>query len=183
MRKNYYAGLAADYSSDKPVGRMAGDKIIKKALTYKQASVLPPLPADKKGLKKIEIENKEWWPSHCEALRRRRGDILTAEYRSDLVYFCQDGPFYGRGASVEIEKSWWKLISNPEVFMTWPIVMFYGEVVYFEWVCRDKVTHETTAKGNAVFLRRGHAGGIHVKVEQLTFYRHAHEKFFSECPG
>ena len=43
----------------------------------------------------IERENREWWPTHCEALRQGRGDILIGEYRSDLVYFCQDGPFYG----------------------------------------------------------------------------------------
>ncbi|MHC2207982.1 hypothetical protein ACVLD2_002172 [Paenibacillus sp. PvR052] len=32
----------------------------------------------------IERENKEWWPTHCEALRQGRADILTADNREDL---------------------------------------------------------------------------------------------------
>jgi hypothetical protein len=55
--------------------------------------------------------------------------------------------------------------------MCWPIVMFEGEVVYFEWHAQDDVTAEIIAKGNVTFLRRGHRGGIYLKTEQLTFYR------------
>ena len=44
-------------------------------------------------LEMIEAENKEFWPTHCESLRQGRGDLLTKEYRPDLVYHCQDGPF------------------------------------------------------------------------------------------
>ena len=40
------------------------------------------------AIEQIEQENKDWWPTHCEALRQGRGDILTAEYRSELVYLC-----------------------------------------------------------------------------------------------
>jgi hypothetical protein len=36
-----------------------------------------------------------FWPTHCEVLRQRRGDLLTMDYRLDLVYQCQDG---GRAA-------------------------------------------------------------------------------------
>lgn len=181
-KKNYYVGLTADYSFPKAVPKPIGDRIIRKALTWRQDRKLPPPPAGQSGLKRIERENKEWWPSHCEALRRGRGDILSAEYRPELVYFCQDGPFYGRETSVGIEKSWWKLISHPGVIMTWPIVMFHDEVVYFEWTCFSRFTGEVTGKGNAVFLRRGHKGGIHVKVEQLTFFRDCHETFFARYP-
>lgn len=119
----------------------------------------------------IEHENKEWWPTHCEALRQGRGDILTGEYRKELVYFCQDGPFRGRDAGTTREQHWWAIIAQPGVTMTWPIVMFDGEVVYFEWKCIDNVTEETIAKGSVTFLRRGHRGGVYLKTEQLTFYR------------
>lgn len=182
-QKNYYDGLAADYSFPVAVDKKRADKIIKAALTYKQAQQLPPPPASEAERKRIQRENRDWWPSHCEALRRGRGDILSAEYRDELVYFCQDGPFYGKQASIDVEKSWWKLISHPGVIMTWPIVMFHDEVVYFEWACFSRTTGEVTGKGNAVFLRRGHFGGIYVKVEQLTFFRNCHEKFFSQIQG
>ena len=54
--------------------------------------------------------------------------------------------------------------------MVWPIVMFHGEVVYFEWKCIDDETGETVAKGNVTWLRRGHRGACYIKCEQLTFY-------------
>jgi hypothetical protein len=63
------------------------------------------------------------------------------------------------------------IIAQPGATINWPIIQFSGEVVYFEWVSRDDVTHETIAKGNVTFLRRGHRGGIYLKTEQLTFYR------------
>ena len=56
--------------------------------------MLPPVGPEY-PLERIERENKEWWPTHCQALRDGRGDLLTAEYRDELVYFCQDGPYYG----------------------------------------------------------------------------------------
>jgi hypothetical protein len=55
--------------------------------------------------------------------------------------------------------------------MTWPIVMFHGEFVWFEWACMDNETHETIAKGSVSWVRRGHRGGCYFKGEQLTFYR------------
>jgi hypothetical protein len=55
--------------------------------------------------------------------------------------------------------------------LVWPIVMFSGEVVYFEWKCLDDATNESIAKGNVTLIRRGHRGGCSVKTEQLTFYR------------
>ena len=122
-------------------------------------------------LTQIEKENREWWPTHCEALRQARGDILTGEYREDLVYHCQDGPYYGLIEQKAREKHWWALIAQPNVTMTWPIVMFHGEFVWFEWACMDDMTHETIAKGSVAWVRRGHRGGCHYKGEQLTFYR------------
>lgn len=122
-------------------------------------------------LEKIQKENKEWWPTHCEALRQGRGDILTGEYRKDLVYFCQDGPFYGLEQQKEREQHWWALIAQPEVTMCWPIVQFWGEFVHFEWKCEDNATNETLAKGMVCWVRRGHRGACYFKSEQLTFYR------------
>jgi hypothetical protein len=119
----------------------------------------------------VEAENREWWPTHCEALRQGRGDILTEEYRSDLVYLCQDGPFRGTGQQGEREKHWWALIAQPGVTMCWPIVQFWSEFVHFEWHCLDDQTHESIAKGTVCWVRRGHRGGCYFKSEQLTFFR------------
>lgn len=55
--------------------------------------------------------------------------------------------------------------------MCWPIVMFHGEVVYFEWKCVDNNTNETTATGNVTWIRRGHRGACYLKAEKLTFNR------------
>lgn len=185
-KKSYYDGLAADYSKPGLVPSDLGEKLIKLAedLINKQEPALPPYDVtDEASRLKLEQENKEWWPSHCEALRRGRADLLSGEYRDTppLVYFCQDGPFYGRNAGTAIESSWWALLSQPGVTMCWPIVMFHGEVVYFEWKCVDDVTNETTAKGNVTFLRRGHKGGVYLKTEQLTFYRDVHAEFFKQA--
>ena len=183
VRPNYYKDLTADYSRPGLVSKQLGDQLIEKALHFIQLinqKELPEFTYPRDRLA-IERENKEWWPTHCEALRRGRGDILAAEYRDspELVYFCQDGPFYGKKvAGSDIESSWWKLLAQPGVTMCWPIVMFHGEVVYFEWKCVDDSTNETTAKGSVTFLRRGHAGACYLKTEQLTFYRDVRADFF-----
>ena len=117
------------------------------------------------------MQNRQWWPTHCEALRQGRGDILTGEYRKDLVYFCQDGAYYGIEEQQDRERHWWALIAQPGASMAWPIVMFHGEIVWFEWNCIDDHTSETIAKGCCSWIRRGHRGGCHFKGEQLTFYR------------
>jgi hypothetical protein len=171
-RRNYYEGLAADYSKPEPVPEALGKKLLElaAAIIAKKEATLPAIgPAY--PLEKIEAENKEWWPTHCEALRRGRGDLLTGEYRNELVYFCQDGPYYGLTEQQEREKHWWALIAQPGVTMAWPIVMFSGEFVWFEWNCIDNTTRETIAKGSVAWVRRGHRGGCYFKGEQLTFYR------------
>lgn len=171
-RTNYYKDLSADYSKPARLPKGIGDEIIIKAekfISLKSTS-LPQINEDY-PLETIEKENKEWWPTHCEALRRGRGDILTKEYRNELVYFCQDGPFYGLEEQKSREAHWWALISQPGVIMCWPIVMFHGEFVWFEWNCQDEETNETIAKGSVSWVRRGHRGGCYFKGEQLTFYR------------
>jgi hypothetical protein len=171
-RRNYYEGLAADYSKPEPVPAAVGQKLLQAAETYiaRKEATLPAI-GPSYTLEQIEAENKEWWPTHCEALRQGRGDLLTGEYRDDLVYFCQDGPYYGLTEQQEREKHWWALIAQPGVTMAWPIVMFHGEFVWFEWNCIDDTTRETIAKGSVAWVRRGHRGGCYFKGEQLTFYR------------
>jgi hypothetical protein len=171
-RMNYYKGLAADYSKPEPVPVKLAAELIAAAEKFvaMKAEMLPPIGADY-SLEQIEKENREWWPTHCEALRQGRGDILTGEYRDDLVYFCQDGPYYGLDQQKAREQHWWALIAQPSVTMAWPIVMFHGEFVWFEWNCVDNETHETLAKGSVAWVRRGHRGACYFKGEQLTFYR------------
>jgi hypothetical protein len=172
MRTNYYQELSADYSTP---NRLSATEA-KKQLRYAQKFIAlreekMPEITEQYTLAQIERENKEWWPTHCEALRQGRGDLLAEEYAKDLVYFCADGPFYGRKAGTAREANWWAILAQPGVTMAWPIVMFNGEVVYFEWFCRDDATGETIAKGNVTWLRRGHRGACYTKCEQLTFYR------------
>ena len=171
-RTNYYQDLSADYSTPVRVSAAVAQQMIDAAelfLTVKQDEL--PQIDDQYSLEQIEAENKAWWPTHCEALRQSRDDILSAEYHKNLVYFCQDGPFYGLEEQKNREQQWWALLAQPGVTMSWPIVMFHGEYVWFEWACIDDHTHETTAKGSVAWIRRGHRGGCHWKGEQLTFYR------------
>ncbi|MGK7903928.1 MAG: hypothetical protein AB4352_21485 [Hormoscilla sp.] len=174
MRKrvNYYKDLAADYSKQGLVPEDLKQKLIEQAekIVAMKEATLPAIGPDY-TLEQIEKENKEWWPTHCEALRQGRGDILTAEYHENLVYLCQDGQYQGLTEQQEREKHWWALISQPGVTMVWPIVMFHGEHTYFEWKSVDDETNETIAKGNVTWVRRGHRGGCYLKTEQLTFYR------------
>ncbi len=171
-RINYYKDLVADYSKSGLIPEQLKTELIELALKMNkmQESKLPEID-ENYTFAQIEKENKEWWPTHCEALRQGRGDILTDEYRKDLVYFCQDGPFYGIEEQKVREKHWWALIAQPGVTMSWPIVMFHGEFVWFEWNCIDDHTNETLAKGSVAWVRRGHKGGCYFKGEQLTFYR------------
>jgi hypothetical protein len=171
-RRNYYSDLSADFSRPRLVSPAFGDELIAMAeqlIRLKEAD-LPEIdaayPRDQ-----IEAENRQWWPTHCEALRRGRADILRAEYRSDLIYFCQDGPFAGLDQQTEREQHWWALIAQPGVTMCWPIVMFWSEFVHFEWHCLDDNTGESIAKGTVCWVRRGHRGGCYFKSEQLTFFR------------
>lgn len=171
-RTNYYTGLSADFSRPGLVSAERARQLITDAERFiaMKDAVLPPVGPEF-TLERIEGENKEWWPTHCQALRDGRGDLLTAEYRDELVYFCQDGPYYGLTEQREREQHWWALIAQPGVTMCWPIVMFSGEFAHFEWNCIDDETYETIAKGTVLWVRRGHRGGCYFKSEQLTFYR------------
>jgi hypothetical protein len=171
-RTNYYKDLTADYSEPVAVPAELSKKLLEDAARF-IAMKEPALPqiGSNYTLQTIEAENKAWWPTHCEALRKGRGDLLTGEYRNDLVYFCQDGPYYGLDQQKAREQHWWALIAQPGVIMTWPIVMFWGEFVHFEWACMDTETNETIAKGTVCWVRRGHRGACYFKSEQLTFYR------------
>lgn len=171
-RTNYYSELCADYSKPELVDNELVVKLLKHAETYisRREETLPEITSEY-SLLQIERENKNWWPTHCEAFRQGRGDILAGEYANELVLLCADGSFYGRTAATNREAHWWAILSQPGVTMIWPIVMFNGEVVYSEWKCIDDETNETIAKGNETFNRRGHRGACYLKGAQLTFYR------------
>ena len=171
-RVNFYKDLSADYSKLDPIAPDLAKKLLADAAAYiaKKEKTLPAIGADY-TLQQIEAENKAWWPTHCEALRQGRGDLLVGEYRDDLVYHCQDGPYYAIEEQKPREQHWWALIAQPGVRMTWPVVMFSGEFVWFEWACLDMTTGETIAKGSVSWVRRGHRGACYYKGEQLTFYR------------
>lgn len=95
-RTNYYKDLAADYSRPGLVAESLQNDLITLSLKINEMQgESPPVIGDDYPMSRIEQENKEWWPTHCEALRQGRGDILIGEYRQDLVYFCQDGAYYG----------------------------------------------------------------------------------------
>ncbi|NEP20198.1 MAG: hypothetical protein F6J97_25495, partial [Leptolyngbya sp. SIO4C1] len=115
-RSNYYQGLSADYSRVDSVTENLKTKLIKDAEAYikRQEANLPAIDPDY-SLKQIEKENRDWWPTHCEALRQGRGDLLAGEYTDDLTYFCQDGPFYGKAAGTKREANWWAIIAQPAV--------------------------------------------------------------------
>jgi hypothetical protein len=169
-RTNYYQNLAADYSKPGLAPAELRKKLVEQNEQYSELRerMMPAIDADYPK-NQIEAENRAWFPTHCEALRSGRFDLLGREYRDEYVYLCQDGPFYGK--ENDREKHWVAVIAQPGVTMCWPIVMFEGEVVYFEWHALDDETNEIIAKGNVTFLRRGHRGGIYLKTEQLTFYR------------
>jgi EthD domain len=171
-RTSYYQGLSADYSRPGLVTPYVAKKLIEDAerIVAMKERRLPEINSNY-TIQQIEAENKEWWPTHCEALRQGRGDILTGEYRDDLTYLCQDGPYSGLEQQKQREQHWWALIAQPGVTMCWPIVMFSGEHTFFEWKCVDDETNETLAKGNVTWVRRGHRGACYLKTEQLTFYR------------
>ena len=83
-KKSYYDGLAADYSKPGLVSTDLGDRLTKLAedLIKQQEIALPHYDVTEEASRlQIEQENKEWWPSHCEALRRGRADLLSGEYR------------------------------------------------------------------------------------------------------
>ena len=177
-RVNYYKELTANYSKPGLISKVMSDKLLsqgEKITKFLEAT--QPEIGITYSFSHIERENKEWWPTHCEALRKGRVDILKNEYRENVVYLTQQGPFYGKG--VGSEASWWKLLAQNDVTMVWPVVMFSCEVVYFEWMCLDDNTGEITAKGNVTWLRRGHRGGCHLKTEKLEFYRDVTAEFFS----
>ena len=104
-RRNYYEGLSADYSLPGLVSEELKATLIKSSdeIGNLQEAELPAIGPDY-TLEQIEAENREFWPTHCEALRQGRGDLLTKEYRPDLVYHCQDGPYHGIKEQQQREK-------------------------------------------------------------------------------
>ena len=180
-RFNYYRDLLTDYSKPDLISNELAVKLLNDAEAYisLREQTLPQIAVDY-SIVQIERENKDWWPTHCEARQQGRGDILAKEYADELVYICADGPFYGRTAAKNREEHWWAITARSGVTMIWPIIMFSGEVVYSEWYCVDNETNETVARGNETVLRRGHRGGCYLKCSHLNFTRdvYAPNEFF-----
>jgi hypothetical protein len=169
---NYYNDLSANYSKPGLVPEGRAVELIKDAEKYlsRQEETLPEIVADY-SIDQIQQENKDWWPTHCEALRQGRGDILKAEYSNNLVFFSTEGLFYGRVAATDREINSWAILAQPGVTMAWPIILFNKEALYTEWNCFDDITKEIIAKGSETILRRGHRGGCYLKSKQQSFYR------------
>ena len=85
-RRNYYESLSADYSRPGLVSDELKASLIKRSdeIGNLQEAALPAIGPDY-TLEQIEKENREFWPTHCEALRQGRGDLLTKEYRPVVV--------------------------------------------------------------------------------------------------
>ena len=79
-RRNYYEDLSADYSRPGLVSEELKASLIQRSdeIGNLQEAELPVIGPDY-TLKQIEAENREFWPTHCEALRQGRGDLLTKE--------------------------------------------------------------------------------------------------------
>lgn len=168
----YYQELCADFSKPGQVSPEQVQPLLQQARRYlsQRRDALPEITAEY-SLEQIEHENKKWWPTHCEALRQGRGDILGEEYANELVYFCAGGPYFGRLAATQVERNWWAILAQPVATTTWPVVMFHSEVVYCEWLCLDDQTGELIAQGNETWLRRGHQGACYQKCTHTNFHR------------
>jgi hypothetical protein len=173
QRNNYYRGLTADFSRPSGPDDAVSLRLTKDYERYMslRQETLPPITADY-GLDRIATENREWWPARCAVIRLRRFELMARENADGFAYLCQDGPFLGddpRGGRVAA--NWGAILCQQGATLVWPVVLFHGEVVFFEWATLDDQTGETIASGNVTFLRRGHAGGCYVKTEHLSFYR------------
>uniref|UniRef100_A0A6U1NLL7 Uncharacterized protein n=1 Tax=Cyclophora tenuis TaxID=216820 RepID=A0A6U1NLL7_CYCTE len=126
--------------------------------------------------------------------------VLANEYHYELKYFVKDslydtvgspteilgtpstnglnGYWYGSTTGTSYEDSWWALLANPRVQMTWPRVTFEEQEVAFDWICFDVNTNEATAYGNVVFFRAGDVGAAYKKYEHLYYLRDAYKPFF-----
>lgn len=177
-RTNYYTHFPADYSKPDRPDATIREKLVTELerITALRETPLPSITTDY-SLEAIEQENKDWWCTRCEAIRSGRGDLLAAESAEEFVYLCQDGPFYGAMAADKVVAGWCEIFFQPGATMIWPVVMFHGETIFFEWLVLDDHTHETIASGNVTFLRRGHRGGCYVKTEHLNFYRNVAANF------
>jgi hypothetical protein len=173
QRTNYYRGLPADFSRASPPDDTVSQRLVKDYERYMamRQEGLPSITNDF-NFDRIERENRQWWPARCAVIRLRRFDLMARENAAGFAYLCQDGPFHGddpRGG--QVAANWGAILCQQGSTLIWPVVMFHGEVVFFEWATLDDETGETIAAGNVTFLRRGHAGGCYVKTEHLSFYR------------
>ena len=69
-RVNYYQNLSADYSKPRLVSEEKKKQLLElsRDLISLKEPFLPDMNAEYPPAQ-VEKENKEWWPTHCEALR------------------------------------------------------------------------------------------------------------------
>ena len=168
-----YYGLEADFSTV-GVPQETIDALVQKSIDYiaLREETFPDI-SEEYTLEMIEQENKEWFPTHCGTYFAGRGDLNEQEYNTNVVYHMSDGIIVGAEASHAREAQW---PLGPPNNMLWPLVQFWGEMVYFEWIYLDQYTGEMLAKGSCTMARRGHRGGIYYKSEQLSFFRDVYRK-------
>ena len=118
MRKrvNFYKDLAADYSKPDPIAPDLAKKLLEDAATFiaKKEKTLPTVGADYRCSRSRPRTRPGGRPIARRCVQGR-GDILVGEYRDDLVYHCQDGPYYGINEQKPREQHWWALIAQPGV--------------------------------------------------------------------
>ena len=154
-------GLSADYSRIGLVGEEMQAKLIQRSaeIGELQEAELPSIGPDY-TLEQIEAENREFWPTHCEALRQGRGDLLTqVSSRSCLPLSGWPISWHHRAAAAGEA-----LVGNylsARVTMCWPIVQFWGEFTHFEWFAwMMKLTNKSP--------RAAFAGSVVVTVAAVT---------------
>src|SRR5262249_3324651 len=168
-----YQHLAADFSRPGPLGAALALRLTDDYQRYMalRQEALPPITAEY-SLARVEAENREGWPARCAVIRLGRFELMARENAAGFAYLCQDGPFFGNDPRGQrVAANWGAILCQKGCTLVWPVVLFHGEVVFFEWATLDDETGEITASGNVTFLRRGHAGGCYVKTEHLSFFR------------
>jgi hypothetical protein len=70
MRTNHYLGFWADYSRvcHVPDDTKLEPMKLAETIALREEKALPAIGPDYRA-EAIEVQNKEWWPTHCEALR------------------------------------------------------------------------------------------------------------------
>ena len=75
-KTNYCKALSADYSKPGLIEDKLKSSLIQAAEKFIAIKEDVLLKISECTIQQTEQENKDWWSTHCEALRQGRGDIL-----------------------------------------------------------------------------------------------------------